>query len=69
MLYEVITDTKLLVNRAALKAGIPAVFASIYQFEGQVQVVTPGSSCLECLYEGGAPQEVPSCSVAGVLGP
>ncbi len=61
-------DTKLLVNRAALKAGVPVVFASIYQFEGQVQVVTPDSSCLECLYEGGAPAEVPSCSVAGVLG-
>lgn len=61
-------DTKLLVNRVALKAGVPAVFASIYQFEGQVQVVTPDSSCLECLYDGGAPQEVPSCAVAGVLG-
>ena len=61
-------DTKLLVNRAALKAEVPVVFASIYQFDGQVQVVTPESSCLECLYEGGAPSEVPSCSVAGVLG-
>lgn len=62
-------DTKLLVNRAAIKARVPVVFASIYQFEGQVQVVTPDSSCLECLYDGGAPQEVPSCAVAGVLGP
>jgi len=62
-------DTKLLVNRAALKAGLTVVFASIYQFEGQLQVVTPDSSCLECLYEGGAPREVPSCSIAGVLGP
>jgi molybdopterin/thiamine biosynthesis adenylyltransferase/molybdopterin synthase catalytic subunit len=61
-------ETKMLVNRAALKAEVPVVFASIYQFEGQVQVVTPDSSCLECLYEGGAPSEVPSCSVAGVLG-
>ena len=61
-------ETKLLVNRVALKAGVPVVFASIYQFEGQVQVVTPGSSCLECLYDGGAPEEVPSCAVAGVLG-
>ena len=61
-------DTKLLVNRAALKAGVPVVFSSIYQFEGQVQVVTPDSSCLECLYEGGTPKDVPSCAVAGVLG-
>ncbi|MEE9367685.1 MAG: ThiF family adenylyltransferase [Pontiella sp.] len=61
-------ETKLLVNRAALKAGVPVVFSSIYQFEGQVQVVASDSSCLECLYEGGAPTEVPSCSVAGVLG-
>ncbi len=61
-------ETKLLVNRVALKAGVPVVFASIYQFEGQVQVVDSESSCLECLYEGGAPTDVPSCAVAGVLG-
>jgi adenylyltransferase/sulfurtransferase len=72
--YDIIVEctdcmaTKMLVNRAALKAGVPVVFASIYQFEGQVQVVTPESSCLECLYDGGAPSEVPSCAVAGVLG-
>jgi molybdopterin/thiamine biosynthesis adenylyltransferase/molybdopterin synthase catalytic subunit/rhodanese-related sulfurtransferase len=61
-------ETKMFVNRAALKAEVPVVFASIYQFEGQVQVVTPDSSCLECLYEGGVPSEVPTCAVAGVLG-
>lgn len=61
-------ETKLLVNRMALKTGVPLVVASIYQFEGQVQVVTPESSCLECLYEGGAPDQVPSCAMAGVLG-
>ncbi len=61
-------ETKLQVNRAALKAGIPVVFSSIYQLEGQVQVVTPDSSCLECLYDGGAPSEVPRCAEAGVLG-
>jgi adenylyltransferase/sulfurtransferase len=72
--YDIIVEctdcmqTKLLVNRAVLKAGVTVVFASIYQFEGQIQVVTPDSSCLECLYEGGAPSDVPSCSVAGVLG-
>jgi len=52
-------DSKRLVNRAALKAKVPVVFASIYQFEGQVQVVTSGSSCLECLYEGGAAERRP----------
>jgi molybdopterin/thiamine biosynthesis adenylyltransferase/molybdopterin synthase catalytic subunit/rhodanese-related sulfurtransferase len=62
-------ETKMLVNRAAIQAGVPVVFASIYQFEGQVQVVTPDSSCLECLYEGGAPKDVPTCAIAGVLGP
>ena len=62
-------DTKLLVNRAAIRAKVPVVFSSIYQFEGQVQVVTPESSCLECLYEGGAPAAVPTCALAGVLGP
>lgn len=62
-------DTKLLANRAAIRAKVPVVFASIYQFEGQVQVVTPGSSCLECLWDGGTPQEVPTCAIAGVLGP
>ncbi len=74
MAYDIIIEctdcmnTKLLVNRAALKAGVPVVFSSIYQFEGQVQVVTSESSCLECLYEGGVPKDVPSCAVAGVLG-
>ena len=62
-------DTKMLVNRAVIRAQLPAIFASIYQFEGQVQVVTPGSSCLECLYEGGTPEQVPTCAMAGVLGP
>ncbi len=62
-------ETKLLVNQAAICAKLPVVFASIYQFEGQVQVVTPDSSCLECLYEGGVPSDVPTCAIAGVLGP
>ncbi|HEY5653311.1 MAG TPA: ThiF family adenylyltransferase [Pontiella sp.] len=61
-------QTKLQVNRAVVQAGIPAVFASIYQFEGQVQSVVPDSSCLECLYEGSIPEGVPSCAESGVLG-
>lgn len=61
-------ETKQQVNRSALKAGVPVVFASIYQFEGQVQVVTPDSSCLECLYDANAVPAAPNCAVAGVVG-
>jgi len=77
-LGEVVVDcsdnfaTKFLVNDAAVLAGKPAVMASIYQYEGQLQVARPdaGGSCLRCLWpEATRDGMVGNCAEAGVLGP
>jgi adenylyltransferase/sulfurtransferase len=64
--------TKYLVNDAAVLAQKPAVFASAYQYEGQLQVYKPEPShaCLRCLWpEAIADGVVGNCAQAGVLGP
>jgi adenylyltransferase/sulfurtransferase len=64
--------TKFLINDAAVLAGRPAVFASVYQYEGQLQVYEPRAShaCLRCLWpEATADGIVGNCAEAGVLGP
>lgn len=76
--YDVVIDctdnfaTKFLVNDAAVSAGKPAVFASVYQYEGQLQVYLPREDwpCLRCLWPE-APRDglVGNCAQAGVLGP
>ncbi len=64
--------TKFLVNDAVVRAGKPAVFASVYQYEGQVQAWLPRPDwpCLRCLWPD-APRDglVGNCAEAGVLGP
>ena len=74
--YDVIiecTDTiaaKLALNDACVRAGKPAVFASVYQYEGQLQIVRPGGPCLRCLWpEAVRDGLVGNCAAAGVLGP
>jgi adenylyltransferase/sulfurtransferase len=64
--------SRYLSNDAAIIIGTPLILASVYQYEGQLQVVTakPGDPCLRCLW----PQEpsagvVGSCIESGVLGP
>jgi molybdopterin/thiamine biosynthesis adenylyltransferase/molybdopterin synthase catalytic subunit/rhodanese-related sulfurtransferase len=59
-------------NDAAILTGVPLILASVYQYEGQLQVVTakPGDPCLRCLW----PQQpavgvAGSCVESGVLGP
>ncbi|HEY4367174.1 MAG TPA: ThiF family adenylyltransferase [Steroidobacteraceae bacterium] len=64
--------TKFLVNDAAVAAGKPAIFASIYQYEGQLQVYRPDddSACLRCLWPQATRDGlVGNCAEAGVLGP
>jgi sulfur-carrier protein adenylyltransferase/sulfurtransferase len=63
---------KFLINDAAMQAGVPAVLASIYQYEGQLQVVRAdrGGSCMRCLWpEATRDGLVGNCGQAGVLGP
>jgi molybdopterin/thiamine biosynthesis adenylyltransferase/rhodanese-related sulfurtransferase len=64
--------TKYLINDAAVLAQKPAVFASVYQYEGQLQVYKPEPehACLRCLWpEATADGVVGNCAEAGVLGP
>ncbi len=64
--------TKFLINDAAVLERRPAVFASVYQFEGQLQVYEPAPShaCLRCLWpEATLDGLVGNCAEAGVLGP
>jgi adenylyltransferase/sulfurtransferase len=64
--------TKFLVNDVAVLAGKPAVLASVYQYEGQLQVARPdaGGSCLRCLWPDATRDGlVGNCAESGVLGP
>jgi adenylyltransferase/sulfurtransferase len=76
--HDVVVDctdnfrTKFLINDAAVLAERPAVFASVYQYEGQLQVYQPLAShaCLRCLWPDATPDGiVGNCAEAGVLGP
>ena len=76
--YDVVVDcsdnfrTKYLINDAAVLAQRPAVFASVYQYEGQLQVYEPEPrhACLRCLWpDAVADGVVGNCAEAGVLGP
>ncbi|MGO9930313.1 MAG: ThiF family adenylyltransferase [Steroidobacteraceae bacterium] len=76
--YDVIVDctdnfrAKYLINDAAVLAQRPAVFASVYQYEGQLQVYKPQAqhACLRCLWpDATADGVVGNCAEAGVLGP
>ena len=74
--YDVLVDcsdnfgTRFLVNDVAVGLGLPAVLASVYQYEGQLQVVRAGGACLRCVWPQ-ATQDglVGNCAEAGVLGP
>src|SRR5450432_822435 len=76
--YDAVVDcsdnfrTKYLINDAAVLAQRPAVFASVYQYEGQLQVYQPDPrhACLRCLWpDAVADGVVGNCAEAGVLGP
>jgi sulfur-carrier protein adenylyltransferase/sulfurtransferase len=76
--YDVVVDcsdnfrTKYLINDATVLACRPAVFASVYQYEGQLQVYKPEPqhACLRCLWPDAiADGVVGNCAEAGVLGP
>ena len=62
--------TRYLVNDAAILSGRPCIYGSIFRFDGQVSVFgAPGGPCYRCLYaEPPAPELIPSCAEAGVLG-
>jgi adenylyltransferase/sulfurtransferase len=74
--YDVVADgtdnyqTRSLVNDACVLLGIPNVYGSIFQFEGQASVFyAKEGPCYRCLYpEPPPPGLVPSCAEGGVVG-
>jgi adenylyltransferase/sulfurtransferase len=74
--YDVVADgtdnypTRYLVNDACVLLGLPAVYGSIFQFEGQASVFyAKEGPCYRCLYpEPPPPGLVPSCAEGGVVG-
>jgi adenylyltransferase/sulfurtransferase len=64
--------SRYLANDAAVLTGTPLILASVYQYEGQLQVVSalPGHACLRCLWPvPPSPALAGSCAETGVLGP
>lgn len=74
--YDLVLDgtdnfaTRYLVNDACVLTQTPNVFASIYQFDGQISVFgDPNGPCYRCVFpEPPPPGTVPSCAEGGVLG-
>jgi len=76
--YQLVLDcsdnfsTKFLLNDIALRTGKPVLFASVYQYEGQLQLVAGNDAapCLRCVWpEATRDGLVGNCAEAGVLGP
>jgi adenylyltransferase/sulfurtransferase len=74
--YDVVADgtdnfpTRYLVNDACVLAGKPNVYASVFQFEGQVAVFNHngGPNYRDLFPKPPAPGVVPDCATGGVLG-
>lgn len=76
--YDLVIDctdnfaTKFMLNDVCVKLRKPIIFSSVYQYEGQLQVVRPDrdGACLRCVWpEATRDGIVGNCSEAGVLGP
>ncbi len=76
--YDLVIDctdnfsTKFLLNDVSVRLRKPAIFSSVYQYEGQLQVVRPdrNGACLRCVWpEATRDGLVGNCAEAGVLGP
>ncbi|MCL4558818.1 MAG: molybdopterin-synthase adenylyltransferase MoeB [Deltaproteobacteria bacterium] len=74
--YDLIVDgtdsfpARYLINDACVLSGKRNVYGSVFKFEGQATVFSPGEGpCFRCLYpEPPPPGMVPSCQEAGVFG-
>ena len=76
--YDLVLDcsdnfaTKFLLNDLALRLHKPVLFASVYQYEGQLQLVRgdDATACLRCVWPQATRDGlVGNCAEAGVLGP
>ncbi|MDR1066677.1 MAG: molybdopterin-synthase adenylyltransferase MoeB [Clostridiales bacterium] len=74
--YDIVADgtdnyqTRYLINDACALLGVPNVYGSIFQFEGQSSVFyAKEGPCYRCLYPSPPPPGlVPSCAEGGVMG-
>lgn len=74
--YDIVADcsdnfaTRYLVNDASVLLGIPNVYGSIFQFEGQMSIFgCSNGPCYRCLHPTPPPAGlIPSCAESGVLG-
>jgi len=56
--------TRYLLNREALRSGVPLIHGAIRGFDGQATTIIPGrTACLECIFPEAPPAEV--CPVVG----
>lgn len=63
------TAAKLFLSGVAVATGVALVYGGVLRMQGQAMRVEPGGPCLRCLYEEPpAPDAVPTCAQAGVLG-
>ncbi len=76
--YDLVIDctdnfaTKFMLNDVCALLRKPVIFSSVYQYEGQLQVLRPDrdGACLRCVWpEATRDGLVGNCSEAGVLGP
>lgn len=74
--YDVVVDgcdnyaTRYLINRVARNHGVPYVYGSIFQFDGQVSVFLPDRGpCYQCLHPAAPPPSIaPNANNNGVFG-
>ncbi len=57
-------ETRMLLNRFAVKNGIPLFHGAIYGWEGRVTTILPDGPCLACLY--GASPTAPSGTIPSI---
>jgi len=64
--------SRYLCSDAAVITGKPVIFASVYQYEGQMHTYRPdqNTACMRCLWpQEPDPAQLGSCEISGVLGP
>jgi molybdopterin/thiamine biosynthesis adenylyltransferase/molybdopterin synthase catalytic subunit/rhodanese-related sulfurtransferase len=76
--YDLVIDcsdnfaTRFVLNDTCMQLHKPVIFASVYQYEGQLQVVRAAAdaACLRCVWPEATPDGlIGNCAQAGVLGP
>lgn len=73
--YDVVIDgtdnfaAKFLLNDTCVKLGVPLIYGSVAQFEGQIGVFwARKGACYRCLFPIPPESTIPNCSEAGILG-